>query len=175
MQQGDDIADKLLPALNVAQSVQLVVAYIHAAFHVRRFQYRLVGSLAELLDQHRRRLARVGEHYRGRTLQYFHQISIRFLHPLQRFGKKRVLYDHQLDVAFEALATQRRSLLSIQSLDVRNVKVRILVELLGEAVNDNQFFFLRHLLNPPSYLVSTDLASICKPGLIVVERKILLT
>ena len=55
---------------------------------------------------------------------------------LQRFGKKRVLYDHQLDVAFETLATQRRSLLGVQSLDVRNVKVRILVELLGEAVND---------------------------------------
>ena len=52
----------------------------------------------------------------------------------------------------------------------KNYPQELSLELLGDGVNNDQFFFLCHLFSPPSYLVSTDLESICKPGLIVVER-----
>ena len=67
-------------------------------------------------------------------------------------------------------AQQGSGLLCVQRLDVGDIEVRISLELLGKAVNYNQFFFLSHLFSPPSYLVSTDLESICTPGLMVVER-----
>ena len=112
----------------------------------------------------------MGEHNRGRTLQYFYQISIGLLHLLEGFAQKGVLSHHQFHVALEALTAQGSGLLGVQRLDVGDVEVRISLELLGEVVNYNQFFFLSHLFSPPSYLVSTDLESICTPGLMVVER-----
>ena len=69
-----------------------------------------------------------------------------------------------------ALAAQGSGLLCVKRRDVGDIEVRISLELLGNGVNNDQFFFLCHLFSPPSYLVSTDLESICKPGLIVVER-----
>ena len=98
------------------------------------------------------------------------QISIGFLHLLEGFAQKGVLGHHQFHIALEALAAQGSGLLGVERLDVGDVEVRISLELLGEVVDYNQFFFLSHLFSPPSYLVSTDLESICTPGLMVVER-----
>jgi len=170
LKQSDDIADELFLRLDVTQSVQLVVADIDTTLGESRLQNGLVRLLAELLDENGRSLRNIGEHNRGRTLQYFYQISISLLHLLERFREQGVLYDHQLHVALEALAAQGSGLLGVERLDVGDVEVRISLELLGKAVNHNQFFFLCHLFYPPSYLVSTDLGSICTPGLMVVER-----
>ena len=170
LEQCDDIADKLLLRLDVTQSVQLIVAHVNASLGESRFQNGFVGLLAEFLDQDRRSLRNVGEHNRGRTLQYFYQISVSLLHLLQRLAQQRVLHDYQFDVVFEALAAQGSGLLCVKRRDVGDIEVRISLELLGNGVNNDQFFFLCHLFSPPSYLVSTDLESICKPGLIVVER-----
>ena len=102
------------------------------------------------------------------TLQYFYQFSVSLLNLLERLGQQCVLHYDQFDVALVALAAQGSGLLGVQCLDVGDVEVRISLELLGDGVNNDQFFFLCHLSS--FYLVSTDLESICKPGLIVVER-----
>ena len=123
----------------------MIVADIDAPFGESRLQNGFVRRLAELLDQNGRSFRNVGEHDRGGTLQYFHQFSVRLLRLLERLRKQGVLHDHQLHVALEALAAQGSGLLGVQRLDVGDIEVRISLELLGEAVNNNQFFFLCHL------------------------------
>ena len=76
-----------------------------------------------------------------------------------------------VDKSLKDTQTQLKDVNKLLKLDPTNVDLlKQRHELLGKAVNYNQFFFLSHLFSPPSYLVSTDLESICTPGLMVVER-----
>lgn len=139
LEQGNDIADKLFLRLDVAQSVQLIVAHVNAPFGESRLQDGLLGLLAEFLDQNRRSLRYVRKHNRGGTLQYFYQFSVSLLNLLERLGQQRVLHYDQFDVALVALAAQGSGLLGVQCLDVGDVEVRISLELLGDGVNNDQF------------------------------------
>ena len=78
-------------------------------------------------------------------------MRIRLLNLLQCLTEQCVLNYYELDIVLKALATQLSSLLSVQSLDVGNIEVRVLIELLCKTVDNGQFLFSCHLLYPPSF------------------------
>ena len=85
-----------------------------------------------------------------RNRAYFQAHLARNRLEIQRLAQQRVLHDYQFDVVFEALAAQGSGLLCVKRRDVGDIEVRISLELLGNGVNNDQFFFLCHLFSPPS-------------------------
>ena len=173
LQQSDDVTNKLFARLDVNQFLYGGIAQIDAIFHACSFQNRFRIRLAELLDQLGGTLTHVGEHDRRFAFQRREHLLVNLPGLFESLDKQRIFRNHQLHFLFETKLSQSSGLLCVQFRSIGNVVVSVCGELLGQTINYNFFLFPVHRLSV--YLFSRDLGSICKPGLIVVERNILFT
>ena len=107
----------------------------------------LTGLIAfgELLDEFSRGVTGVGEHQRSIAFEGSEDLLINTL-SLQCLLQQGVLCHQQFHIALEAEAAQGAGLLCIQTFDIGDVEVLVLVELLLQSNDNRVFIFLFHCL-----------------------------
>ena len=109
------------------------------------------------LQQLGRLVGHVGKHHGRVALQSAVQGFKVNLRSFEGLLQERVLHHGELDFVLEALATQVARVLGVQSRDVNEIEMGILLQLLAQFDNDSIFYFLFHLtLNLSVTQLSSD-------------------
>ena len=131
LEEGDDVSDEFFLGLDSAEFLELVSSDESALLDVRALELRLLAEiLLELLDELGRSVGRFAEHD-GRVAfeKRENVLKLLVLNAFDDMGEQGVLHDVEFDTLVEAGAAEFDGVLSIQSLNVGEVEVRILLEL----------------------------------------------
>lgn len=100
LEQADNVADKLVFALDIGKGLQLLLTNVYCFLHEGTLQHRKrVSLVAELLDELSRSIACVAEHQCGLAVEKIIESGIINIACLERSLEKRVLHAKHLDVA----------------------------------------------------------------------------
>ena len=147
LEQGDHIGDEFVLGFDADQLFQVLFANIEALLNISAFQDGLRDVLvasAIILDQLGRGVVGVRKHDGGFTLDDGEELGIietRFLHSLDQEG---VLDHFQLDLTAEGKTAQLARLNGVETSDIGDVKMRISLNLLAQAVDQLVFQFFFH-------------------------------
>ena len=140
LQQSHNIGNKFVLALDGYKLIEFVSANKEALFSEYTLQCRnLLLFVLIVLQQLSRSIGHLGEHQCSIALKAVIQSSIVEISFLECFVQQRVLYNKQLNVVLETIATKSACLLCIQTRKVNKIEVRILLEFLTKFY-DNSIF-----------------------------------
>ena len=148
LQQGHDVGDNLVLALDGAQSVELVGTYIEAFLGIRCLQCGgrdTLWILGDNLPEHLgRAVGDLREDDSSRALESAIEGCEVNLAGLESLVQKGVLHEHHLHLALEALTTQGAGAGGIQTGNVHEIEVGVLLQRLAQLLDNESFIFLSH-------------------------------
>ena len=137
LQQGDNVCDEFVFALDSSQGVELVGTEVDCFFNVCAFELgQFVALLHKVFEELCGCITHVGAHQRCRLFQGRVKLAVVTVEALEGLVEECVLDNDKFDVGVEARTAQCRCLLCIESGSLYKVEAAVLTQGVGDFVYD---------------------------------------
>ena len=147
LEEGDDVADEFVLALDSGKCVNLVGSDVGCFFNVCAFEGgKCVAFLDKVLQEFCRGVAYVCAHKRGGTVESVVELAVITVEGLKCLVKKCVLDNDEFDVGVEAGTAELRCLFSIEAGSLYEIETVVSLDGFGNLVDYFTFIFLFHFV-----------------------------
>lgn len=144
LEQSDNVCDEFVFALDSAESIESLSADVATLLDISGLEHGLFGSLSKLFYGLGGYVAYVAEHDCRVARERRVEVGELTIDSFDSFFDESVLDDHELDFLLVAETTELAGFLSVETFDVNEIEMSVVLDGFGQLFYESCFIFFPH-------------------------------